>query len=229
MLTLAGSRPEHHDRPPVPRFARARTERNPSASPNCGGEVSGSMARTPSTATRNRRRTTTRRSRRQPRRHVRRGAPPARRRRRSRSVSGRPGRAVQRAGTPERGPPATASAIHDLLGPLARLLGVAPPRGLTGLLGALPRANGRTRALVASSLLWMLLYAGRQSGVLDAEASVWLSLGVVVAALYAVGAETQRPSAPRHRRPPSPPIRDGRAAGPARAGSRRYRPDDASR
>ncbi|MBP1986638.1 hypothetical protein [Halolamina salifodinae] len=116
-----------------------------------------------------------------------------------------------------------------MLGPLARLLGVAPPRGLAGLLGTLPRATGRIRALAASSLLWMLLYAGRQSGVLDAEASVWLSLGVVVAALYAVGSGGHAASSPRYRRPPSAPPRDRRASAPARAVGRRYRADDASR
>lgn len=81
---------------------------------------------------------------------------------------------------------------------------------------------------MASSLLWVLLSVGRHAGVFDAEASLWLSLGVVVAALYAVGSAHDGGSS-RPRASVSRSYRRERRDSAARRPSRRYRFRDASR
>jgi len=71
----------------------------------------------------------------------------------------------------------------------ARLLGVDSPRRLARALGALTLVGESRRALVTSGLLWVLLYTGWETGIVDAEATIWLSAGVVLAALRGQGGE----------------------------------------
>lgn len=58
--------------------------------------------------------------------------------------------------------------------------GVEPSRGLAWLLAVLARRDGAP--LTASGLLWLFVYAGWRAGFLDADAVLWLSAGVVLAA-----------------------------------------------
>lgn len=56
--------------------------------------------------------------------------------------------------------------------------GFDPPNALAWLL-ALARGSEPSRALTASGLLWLFVYAGWRAGVLDAAATLWLSASVV--------------------------------------------------
>lgn len=80
---------------------------------------------------------------------------------------------------------------------LARLLGVESPTVLgrtVTTLGALTLVGESRRALLTSGILWVLLYTGWETGLVDAEAGIWLSAGVVLAALQALGRSPGEPS-----------------------------------
>ncbi len=178
-------------------FPATRTERNPPR--RLDGRVAARerMVNQPRSGTRN--------DRPNPGGAVRRRArcgPAARRRRRS-----GPPAITSRRRQPRRyrsAPPRRASRAHSsprVVTTLTRALGGDLPRGLVRLLGAVTLADGRTRAIATAGLLWLVLQAGWEVGLVDAEAGIWLAAGVVAAALHGLAGSTGsgRPGPPPDR------------------------------
>lgn len=161
------------------------------------------------TATANRPRTDRRTRSRRRRRHRR--APPCRRYRGTNRVTNRTGRRYRyRRVRPRRVPRSRSDWANrpqatEPPSTAAAALGQFGDSELRRLLARVLGASGSAGTLTATSLFWLLLYAGWQAG-LGIEAALWLSTGAVVGALATRGSPgrtgTGAESRTGRRRPP---------------------------